>query len=74
MMFYVVLDPSKPYKYRNIELAVTELVRPGDQFKDDKPVYRVMWETDSKLKFPHGLPKWLLFQPTGDGDQAISPR
>ncbi len=61
MTFHVVLDPSKPRKYRKTELVVSELIRPGDQSPGQKPVYRIMWESDTKLTFQYSLPKWLLF-------------
>ena len=61
MTFNVILDPSKPTQYRKTELVVSELSRPGDQPSDEKAVYRVMWESDTNLTFPHSLPRWLLF-------------
>lgn len=61
MTFNVVLDPSKPTHYRRVDLVVSELIRPGDQPSGEKAVYRVMWETDLNLTFPHSLPRWLLF-------------
>jgi hypothetical protein len=61
MTFHVFLDPSKPRKLRKSQLVVSELVRPGDQTPGEKPVYRVMWESDTNMTFPSSLPKWLLF-------------
>lgn len=61
MTFHVVLDPSKPTKYRKSELIVSELIRLGDQPPGQKPIYRIMWESDTNLTFPYSLPKWLLF-------------
>jgi hypothetical protein len=61
MTFQVVLDQSKPAKYRKTELVVSELLRPGDQVPGQIATYRIMWESDNNLTFPHSLPKWLLF-------------
>ena len=61
MTFHVVLDQSKPTRYSKTELVVAELMRPGDQPSGEKVVYRIMWESDTNLAFPHSLPKWLLF-------------
>jgi hypothetical protein len=61
MTFHVILDPSKPTKYRKTELVVSELIRPGDQPSGEKAGFRIMWESDTNLTFPHSLPKWLLF-------------
>jgi hypothetical protein len=61
MTFLVVLNSSKIDKYRKTELVVSELVRPGDQPPGQPSVYRIMWESDTSLKFPHSFPKWLLF-------------
>lgn len=61
MTFQVILDPSKPGKYRKIEIVVSELLRPGDQPPGPKPSYRIVWESDTRMTFPKSLPKWLLF-------------
>jgi hypothetical protein len=61
MTFHVILNPSKPRNHRNAELIVSELLRPGDQPPGQRPAYRIMWESDTSLTFPHSLPKWLLF-------------
>ena len=61
MTFQVVLDQSKPAKYRKTELVVSELLRPGGQPPGQNPTYRIMWESDTNLNFPNSLPKWLLF-------------
>lgn len=61
MTFQVVLDPSKPGKYRKTEFVVSELIRPGDQPPGQKPTYCIMWESDTRMTFPQSLPKWLLF-------------
>lgn len=61
MTFHVVLDPSKPEKYRKAELVVSELIRPRDQPAGQKQSYWIMWESASNRTFPRSLPKWLLF-------------
>lgn len=61
MTFHVVLEPSKPNEIRKTELVVSELIKPGDQLPGQTPVYRIMWESNTGLAFPHSLPKYLLF-------------
>lgn len=61
MKFHVVLGRWMPNRLRKMSMVVKDLTRPKTRPPAGKAVYRIMWENTALRKFPHGLPKRLLF-------------